>query len=135
MAKAKKTAKTKKAEKIVKNEVDTNQQINLTQAKKFEDCEWCFQFDEDEPQIFAWTDPHLNQNEDPKIIFTITNLENSFISFTNPNKKAFKIFSRELSEQGEALRNKQREALKNFNADVKNLDQKMEEYGSENKEA
>ncbi len=64
MAKAKKTKK----EEVVEIE---NPTIQLNQ-KKYEECEWCFQFDEDEPQVFAWTDDDLNKSEDPKVIFTIS---------------------------------------------------------------
>jgi hypothetical protein len=73
--------------------------------------------------VFAWTDDELNRDEDPKVIFTITNIENSYITFQNSKSgKIFKIFARELSEEGIELRNKQREGLKNL------------QNGSENKE-
>lgn len=110
-------------------------EIKLTEPKKIENCEWCFQFDDDEAQVFAWTDELLNYEEEPKVVFTISNLENSYITFQNAQSgKTFKIFARELSETGKQLRDKQREALKNFNADVENFDEKMNDYASENKE-
>jgi hypothetical protein len=117
MAKAKKTKKVEE----VSQQLEPIGEINLTQ-EKYEDCEWCFKFDEDEPQVFAWTDELLNQSEEPKVIFTVTNGKNSFISFSKENKR-FKIFARELSEIGKDLREKQRESFKNL------------EDGSENKEA
>jgi hypothetical protein len=119
MAKAKKTKKEKVEEVLQPAEEAT---IGLTQSKKLDECEWCFQFDEDEPQVFAWTDDELNNSEDPKVIFTITNNENSYISF-NKDGKTFKMFARELTETGKLLREKQREGLKNL------------QNGSENKEA
>jgi hypothetical protein len=122
MAKAKKT---KKVEEVKVDEVSQQLEpigeIKLTQ-ESYEDCEWCFQFDEDEPQVFAWTDELLNQSEEPKVIFTVTNGKNSFISFSKENK-TFKIFARELSEIGKDLREKQRASFKTL------------ENGSENKEA
>ena len=124
MGKAKKTKK----EKEVIIEDNTNQlqelgEVKLSQ-KKYDECEWCFQFDEDEPQIFAWTDSEMNSNEDPKIVFTITNVENSYITFTNGKTgKSFKLFARELSDEGKAMREKQRELFKTTN------------NGSEDKEA
>jgi len=115
-----------KAKKTKNEEVTIEQQlepIGLSQ-KKYENCEWCFQFDEDEPQIFAWTDDELNKNEDPKVIFTITNVENSYITFQNGKSgKLFKLFARELTNEGIELRNKQKEAFKTI------------ENASENKEA
>ena len=123
MAKAKKTKKVEEVQvEEVSQQLEQIGEIKLDQ-KKYENCEWCFQFDEDEPQIFAWTDPDLNKDEDPKVIFTITNVENSFITFQNSKTgKLFKIFAREISDEGKELRNKQREALKEL------------QNGSENKE-
>ena len=124
MAKAKKTKKVEE----VKIEDQSEQleqigEIKLDQ-KKYEECEWCFQFDEDEPQVFAWTDDELNKDEDPKIIFTITNIENSYITFQNGKTgKLFKIFARELSEEGREMRKQQRNSLKEL------------QNASENKEA
>ena len=105
-----------------------NEKLNFDEtpslkAKRIEDCEWVFQFDNDEPQVFAWTDNELNENEDPKVVFTISNIENSHITFQNKeSKKTFKIFAREISEEGKQMRNKQREYIKSL------------EDGSENKE-
>jgi hypothetical protein len=116
MAKAKKTKK----EEVLKFE---EPKVSISQ-KKYEECEWCFQFDDDEPQIFAWTDNELNNNEDPKVIFTITNVENSYITFQNATSgKLFKLFARELTDDGRIMREKQRESFKTI------------ENESENKEA
>ena len=75
MAKIKKTKKTK-IEEIAQdvafepiNETTANLQPSLDIVqKRYADCEWCFQFDEDVPQIFAWTDPELNRDENPNTI-------------------------------------------------------------------
>ena len=135
MAKAKKTKKVEEVK--VENQ---SQQLELIgepklEQKKYEECEWCFQFDEDEPQVFAWTDDELNRDEDPKVIFTITNVKDSYITFQNGKTgKIFKIFARELTNEGRDMREKQREAIKNFQKDSQNFEQKMDEYASENKE-
>jgi len=127
MAKAKKTKKVEE----VKIEDQSEQleklgDVTISQ-KRYDECEWVFQFDEDSPEIFAWTDDEMDKNEDPKVIFTISNIENSFISFKNSkNGKLFKIFARPMSDDGKALREKQREAIQNFKTDLEN--------GSENKE-
>jgi hypothetical protein len=123
MAKAKKTTKKQKEEEIEQTVELSTTDIPAIVQKTIEDCEWCFQFDEDEPQIFAWTDPDLENNENPKVIFEISNKENSYINFTNiANNKTFKLFAREISEKGKEMRERQREAFKNL------------EDGSENKE-
>ena len=124
MAKAKKTKKVEEVK--IEDQSEQLQQLGEVQIsqKKFEECEWCFQFDEDEPQIFAWTDPELNKDEDPKVIFTISNIENSYISFTHSKSgKKFKLFAREISDDGKSMREKQRESFKQF------------QNASENKEA
>ncbi len=114
MAKAKKTKKVEEVKvEEVSQQLEPIGQITLNQ-EKYEECEWCFQFDEDEPQVFAWTDDDLNKSEDPKVIFTITNVENSYITFQNGKTgKLFKLFARELTEEGRELRQKQKEAFKN----------------------
>jgi hypothetical protein len=135
MAKAKKTKKVEEVKvEEVSQQLEPIGQITLNQ-EKYEECEWCFQFDEDEPQVFAWTDDELNRDEDPKVIFTITNVKDSYITFQNGKTgKIFKIFARELTNEGKDMREKQREAIKNFQKDSQNFEQKIDEYASENKE-
>jgi hypothetical protein len=99
-----KSKKTKKVEEVIDN--TQLEPIGLTQ-EKLENCEWCFQFDEDEPQIFAWTSDDMNKDEEPKVIFTVSNTKNSYITFTHKNGKSFKLFARELSDDGRQLREQQ----------------------------
>jgi hypothetical protein len=121
MAKAKKTKEVELVDNTLLEPMGT---IQLREPVKLKECEWCFQFDEDEPQIFAWTGEGDSIDEDPKVIFTVTNTEDSYITFTHKNGKSFKLFARQLSDEGRELRNKQIELLK------QNL-----ENESENKEA
>lgn len=122
MAKAKKT---KEIEEIKNVEFEAPSQsewgqINIPQ-KRIDDCEWVFQFDNDEPQVFAWTDPELTKDEDPKVIFSISNIENSFISFkSSKTDKSFKIFAREISDEGKQLRETQKQNLKNIQNESEN---------------
>ena len=104
-----KTKKTKKIEEVIDN--TQLEPITLSQ-EKLEHCEWCFQFDGDEPQIFAWTGENDSKDEDPKVMFTITNTKDSYITFTHKNGKSFKLFARELTEEGKQLRAKQIELTK-----------------------
>lgn len=71
--------------------------------KKFDECEWVFQFDDDEPIIFAWTKEN-NLEEEPKIVLTIDNIDGSNIEFRSNGDKKFKIFARELTEAGRIQR-------------------------------
>jgi hypothetical protein len=102
-------------------------EIKLAPVEKYEECEWVFQFDEDEPQIFAWTSEE-DTDEDPTVTFTIGNNKNAYITFTNKtNTKTLKIFARELTDAGKELRELQ---------SLKLVQQKIEEDNdSENKEA
>jgi hypothetical protein len=77
-------------------------EIKLSEPKKMEQCEWCFQFDDDEPKVFAWTNEDM-KDEDPTVTFTIGNTDGAYVSFTKDDKK-FKLFARELSEEGIKLR-------------------------------
>jgi hypothetical protein len=99
-----KSKKTKKVEEVIDN--TQLEPITLSQ-EKLEHCEWCFQFDGDEPQIFAWTSDDMNKDEEPKVIFTVSNTKNSYITFTHKNGKSFKLFARELSDAGRQLREQQ----------------------------
>ena len=96
--------------------------------KRIDDCEWVFQFDEDEPQVFAWTEKDMDKEEEPTVTFTITNTENAYISFTHSeSKKVFKLFARPITKIGKKMRD---EANKLKLEELKEL-----ENGSENQEA
>jgi hypothetical protein len=59
-------------------------EIKMAPAQKLEQCEWVFQFDDDEPQIFAWTSED-SPDEEPTVTLTINNTKDAYISFTNRN--------------------------------------------------
>ena len=97
-------AKKKQKEEVL--ETPSTAEVTITN-EKYEHCEWCFQFDEDEPQVFAWTDDEIGSDEEPTVTFNISNNKDAFISFTHTQTgKVFKLFSRELSEVGKELREK-----------------------------
>ena len=103
--------------------------------KRLKDCEWCFQFDEDDAQVFAWTDEEMTE-ETPKVTFTIDNIEGAYVLFTNKvSGKIFKLFARELSEEGLKLREYQKSQSQSMKDAIKNFDKNIEDYASENKEA
>jgi len=127
MAKAAK--KTKKVKEVVEQPTLELQPIGINQIK-YSECEWCFQFDEDKPQVFAWTDDNTDSTEDPKVIFTITNVKDSYITFKHADTgKNFKLFARQLSDEGKALREKQRELF------AEQVKLQNEQNDSEDKEA
>ena len=105
-------------EKITADTLPTNLHLEkiLPAHAKLKDCEWCFQFGEDEPQIFAWTnDEDLDEN--PTVTFTITNSEDSYITFSK-NGNIFKLFARPLTDDGRAMREKSKELEKEANSDI-----------------
>jgi len=117
MTKAKKTKQPKIEEiqqiekaQILEQPMDTAIAI---QDEIYEQCEWCFQFDEDKPQVFAWTNEDMAIDEKPNVTLTVTNTKNSYITFTSKDGKLFKLFCRELTEEGKKLRATQVELLKN----------------------
>lgn len=92
-------AKSKKLKEIVIErpvEIVSTPSANLEfNSQTFKDCEWCFQFDDNEPHVFASTKPFYN-GEDAKISFTLTNQKNTNIVFKDSKTgKEFKLFVRE----------------------------------------
>lgn len=110
--------------------LEQNGEIKLAEPKRFDQCEWCYQFDGDAPQVFAWTDEENETNELPEVKFTLSNIDGAYIQFTDKETgKSFKLFARELSEKGKEMRNFQKEAYAQM------INSKTEENASENKEA
>lgn len=56
-------------------------------------CEWCFQFDDDEPIVFASSKEDATEDQ-KKITFTLGNNTGSNITFKS-NEKILKLFVRE----------------------------------------
>jgi hypothetical protein len=113
-----KKIKNKKEEKITAATLPTNLHLEaaLPTHAKLKECEWCFQFGEDEPQIFAWTN-NEDLDENPTVTFTITNSEDSYITFSK-NGNIFKLFARPLTDAGKEMRDKSNEAEKQANSDI-----------------
>ena len=86
-----KNKKTKKEVVIEEQPMETIDEVLLTQ-KKLEECEWCFQFDNDEPQIFATADENSG---DPEVMIKLRNTSESHLTFTDTAKnKKFSIYAR-----------------------------------------
>jgi hypothetical protein len=112
MAKSKKTKKEEVVEPIA--------ELQLRQSEKLEQCEWVFQFDDDEPQVFAWTSEDMT-NEEPTVTFTISNNKDAYISFTNKDTlKKFKLYARELTEAGIKLRDFQTQQSELVKTNIEN---------------
>lgn len=102
-----------KAKKTQEENLEPIGELKIAPTEKLEQCEWVFQFDGDEPQIFAWTGEDMT-DEEPTVTFTISNNKDAYISFTSKqNGKRFKLFARELSEEGKKLREHNLKSVKN----------------------
>jgi hypothetical protein len=95
-----------------------NQILTITQ-KEYKECEWCYQFDEDDAQVFAWTNENDASDEPPSVTFTLTNNNNSYITFKHKDK-LFKLFARELTQAGIDLRNNAMQDQENLQNDLEN---------------
>ena len=62
--------------------------LTIQPTVTFQHTEWVFQFDDEEPTVFA------TQQEEPNLTITLNNTNNASIEFTNNNRR-FKIFARE----------------------------------------
>jgi hypothetical protein len=88
----------KEAVNLVK--VDTPTLIDINQSVVYDKCEWCFQFDDDSPFVFAASTS--DSDEVPAVKFNITNTSDSTVEFAF-NGKRFKLFARELTDIGERI--------------------------------
>lgn len=66
--------------------------------------EWCFKFDDGEPQVFAASNEKIDEQE-PAIKLVLTNTEEATVTFSQDGR-TFTIFCRNLTELGEELINK-----------------------------
>lgn len=67
--------------------------ISVGLVKEIKECEWCIQFDDDEPNIFATGSDQLGE---AKISFTLTNRNDcNIVFYDDKTKKKLKIFTRE----------------------------------------
>lgn len=69
--------------------------FTIAGTRFYDTCEWCFQFDDDQPIVFA-TASKKDFASEPKISFTLTNRTDSTMTFFDDKTgKKLKIYSRE----------------------------------------
>ena len=77
--------------------------INLPEAQPIQDAEWCFQFFNNEPIVFAWS----NEGEEPApLVLQLQPVEDEGLNFQQ-NGMTFRIFPREISEETKQQRQEQ----------------------------
>ena len=80
--------------------------INLKNNPPISDAEWCFQFFNNEPVVFAWN--QLDEDNSAPLVIELKPVENEGLTFTN-NGMVFKIFPRPITEETKVQRQKQKE--------------------------
>jgi hypothetical protein len=80
--------------------------INIPEAQPIQDAEWCFQFFNNEPIVFAWS----NEGEEPApLVLQLQPVESEGLNFQQ-NGMTFRVFPREISEETKLERKKQNES-------------------------
>lgn len=71
---------------------------NIIGIQEFKEAEWVFQFDDDEPVVFAWTN---GEGEEPaEVNIKLKANSQSSIFFASPDlEKRLRIFCREMTEE------------------------------------
>jgi hypothetical protein len=78
----------------------------IEQLPTIEDAEWCFQFFNNEPIVFAWQDKGV---EPAPLVLQIQPKDGDGLNFQQ-NGMTFRIFPREISEETKLERKKQNES-------------------------
>ena len=80
--------------------------IGVPEANPIADAEWCFQFFNNEPIVFAWS----NEGEEPApLVLQLQPVESEGLNFQQ-NGMTFRVFPREISEETKLERKKQNES-------------------------
>jgi len=80
--------------------------IETPEVKPIADAEWCFQFFNNEPVVFAYSE---DGKEPAPLVLQIQSIESEGLTFTN-NGMAFRIFPRPISEESKQARAEQNES-------------------------
>ena len=72
-------------------------------ANEIKQAEWCFQFFDNEPVVFAYA---KSETESSNLVIELRPVSDDILTFTQ-NGMSFKIFPREMSEESKQLRDQQ----------------------------
>jgi hypothetical protein len=76
-------------------ELSPQEEVNIPEAKPIADAEWCFQFFNNEPIVFAWS----NEGEEPApLVLQLQPKDDEGLNFQQ-NGMSFRIFPRPISEE------------------------------------
>jgi hypothetical protein len=95
----------KQLELFPNEELQPQGSISISEPQQIEDVEWCFQFFNNEPVVFAWAD----ENSEPSpLTLIIQPIEGQGLNFQQ-NGMQFTIFPRPISEESKLEREKSKE--------------------------
>jgi hypothetical protein len=95
----------KQLELFPNEELQSQGSISISESQPIEDVEWCFQFFNNEPIVFAWGD----ENSEPApLTLRIQPIEGQGLNFQQ-NGMQFTIFPRPISEESKLERKKSKE--------------------------
>jgi hypothetical protein len=84
-------------------ELSPQEEVNIPEAKPIVDAEWCFQFFNNEPIVFAWS----NEGEEPSpLVLQLQPVESEGLNFQQ-NGMTFRLFPRPISEETKLERQKE----------------------------
>jgi hypothetical protein len=76
-------------------ELSPQEEVNIPEAQPIQDAEWCFQFFNNEPIVFAWS----NEGEEPApLVLQLQPKDGEGLNFQQ-NGMSFRIFPRPISEE------------------------------------
>ena len=84
-------------------ELSPQEEINIPEAQPIQDVEWCFQFFNNEPIVFAFS----NEGEEPApLVLQLQPVDSEGLNFQQ-NGMTFRVFPREISEETKQQRAEQ----------------------------
>jgi hypothetical protein len=81
----------------VKINKENQNQSNPSQIR-FKQPEWVFQFEGEEPIVFAWCNSPQIEDKEDNLVLTLPSTSNCLVTFRSPSGKQMKIFAREITE-------------------------------------
>ena len=84
-------------------EISPQEEVNIPEAQPIADAEWCFQFFNNEPIVFAWQELGVEPNP---LVLQINPVEGEGLNFQQ-NGMTFRVFPREISEETKQQRAEQ----------------------------
>ena len=88
----------------MQNEQQNEYQL-VEPQQQIEQAEWCFQFFDNEPVVFAYS---KSETESSNLVIELRPVSDDILTFSQ-NGMLFKIFPREMSEESKQLREQQKQ--------------------------